>query len=154
MDDALIVFTADHGEMLGDRSHRFSKYCLYDPSVRVPLVVSGSRVPAALRGQADERPAELIDILPTICRQAGAPIREHLPGGDLLGAPCRLGSFSQMNGAGSRNEPSQRAPTLMWRRDGFKLILHLAGSRRRCPDATRRYHRRALRFNGRPQRMG
>ena len=33
-----------------------------------------------------------------------------------------------MNGAGSRNEPSQRAPTLMWRRDGFKLILHLARS--------------------------
>jgi len=38
LDDAAVVFTADHGEMLGD--HRlWGKMCCYDPAVRVPLII-------------------------------------------------------------------------------------------------------------------
>ncbi|MCC6683237.1 MAG: sulfatase-like hydrolase/transferase [Phycisphaeraceae bacterium] len=37
-EQAAIVFTADHGEMLGSRG-MFQKMCLYDPAVRVPLIV-------------------------------------------------------------------------------------------------------------------
>jgi len=35
LDNAPVAFTSDHGEMLGERNFRFSKYCLYDSSVRV-----------------------------------------------------------------------------------------------------------------------
>jgi arylsulfatase A-like enzyme len=38
--NALIVFTSDHGDMLGERNYRFTKYCLYDSSVRVPVILS------------------------------------------------------------------------------------------------------------------
>ncbi|NBC10638.1 MAG: sulfatase-like hydrolase/transferase [Planctomycetes bacterium] len=38
LDEAVVVFTADHGEMLGD--HRlWGKMCCYDPAVRVPLII-------------------------------------------------------------------------------------------------------------------
>jgi len=38
------IFCSDHGDSLGER-YRFSKYSLYEPSVRVPLIVSGPCVP-------------------------------------------------------------------------------------------------------------
>ncbi len=35
-DDALIIFTSDHGEMLGSHA-LFQKMCMYEESVRIPL---------------------------------------------------------------------------------------------------------------------
>lgn len=37
-DDAMIIFTSDHGEMLGSHC-LFQKMCLYEEAVRVPLIV-------------------------------------------------------------------------------------------------------------------
>ncbi|MBL8027910.1 MAG: sulfatase-like hydrolase/transferase, partial [Fibrobacteres bacterium] len=53
LDNTFIIFTADHGDMLGDRS-RVSKYCLYDGSVRVPMIIAGPGVTA--EGKVDSRP--------------------------------------------------------------------------------------------------
>ncbi|WP_258525924.1 sulfatase-like hydrolase/transferase [Paenibacillus sp. YN15] len=72
LDNALILFTSDHGEMLSERRYRFNKYCLYESSVRVPLILSGSYLPAERRGRVDDRPAELKDVLPTLAEAAGA----------------------------------------------------------------------------------
>lgn len=128
LENSLIVMTADHGEMLGDRDHRYSKYCLYEGSIRVPLILSGSRVPKAQQGEVDQRAAELIDVYPTLVEMAGGDFRPELPGRSLLAPPCRLGSHAEMDGAGSRMEPSQRAPALMWRTAQWKLIIHQQGS--------------------------
>jgi arylsulfatase A-like enzyme len=125
LDDALIVFTSDHGEMLGERYYRFSKYSLYDGSVRVPLIISGPRVPENLRGTVDQRPAELIDVLPTLLDATGQEIAPFLPGGSLLREPRRAGSFAEFHGGGYRSP--QEAPAYMWRSDGWKLILHIPG---------------------------
>ena len=46
--ETLVLYLSDHGEMLGDRYHRFSKYCLYDGSVRVPMILAG-KGPVALK---------------------------------------------------------------------------------------------------------
>ena len=43
MDNTLIVYSSDHGEMLGDQN-RWSKSVPYHPSVSVPLMVSGPGV--------------------------------------------------------------------------------------------------------------
>ncbi len=124
LDDALVVFLSDHGEMLGERRHHFSKYCLYEGSVRVPLILSGPRVPEGLRGTVDSRPAELVDVLPT------------LPGGSLFAPPCRRGAFCEMHGSGYAE--TERAPALLWRTAEWKLILYLpgelAGAKRRVGD--------------------
>jgi arylsulfatase A-like enzyme len=122
MDRTFILFTSDHGDMLGDRG-RVSKYCLYDGSVRVPLIVAGPGVDR--RGAVDVRPAELVDVLPTLLDVAGAEIPEYLPGHSLRSDFARAGSFAEFHGRGY--EEYQRAPAIMWRTPEWKLILYLPG---------------------------
>jgi arylsulfatase A-like enzyme len=124
--NSIIVYTSDHGDMLGERRHTFSKYCLYDSSVRVPLVLSGSLIPEAKRGTIDERPAELVDLVPTLMKAAGLTKNPILPGLDLLSEEKRLGCFSEFHGGGS--EELQPAPAYMWRKKAWKLILFMPGS--------------------------
>ena len=39
VENTIVVYTADHGEMDGDHG-LYQKFCLFDPSVGVPLIVS------------------------------------------------------------------------------------------------------------------
>lgn len=126
LENSLIVFLSDHGDMMGERNHRFSKYCLYDSSVRVPLVLSGSCIPDALRGSVNDRPAELVDLLPTLLNAAGLPPVPHLPGENLLGDTARRGAFCEYHGGGM--EQVAPAPAFMWRTPEWKLILYREGS--------------------------
>lgn len=120
-ENTLVLFISDHGDMLGDRG-RVSKYCLYEGSVRVPLILAGPGVTAGV----DERNAELVDVVPTLLRAAGLQVSENLPGLDLLGGRKRPGSFAEMHGRGY--EEYQRAPAVMYRTKEWKLILHLPGA--------------------------
>jgi arylsulfatase A-like enzyme len=122
LDNTFIIFTADHGDMLGDRG-RVSKYCLYDGSVRVPMIISGYGV--TKKGVVDNRPTELVDVVPTLLQVAGVEIPEILPGVSLLSDFSRIGSFAEMHGRGY--EEYQRAPAVMWRTNTWKLILYLPG---------------------------
>ena len=70
LDDTLIVYTSDHGEMLGDHN-RWAKSSYYQPSVGVPLIVAGPRVRA---GQMLSMPVSLLDLAATFLESAGLPI--------------------------------------------------------------------------------
>jgi len=122
MANTFAVFTSDHGEMLGER-RRFSKYCLYEGSVRVPLILAGPGT--RQQGTVDERPAELVDVLPTLLSVAEQTTPPQLPGASLLAEPARAGSFSEMHGTGY--EKAQKAPAYMWRTHDWKLITYLPG---------------------------
>lgn len=126
LENTLVLFTADHGDMLGDRLHRFSKYCLYEGSVRVPLILAGKGVPPERQGTVDGRAAELVDVLPTLVQAAGGQVDVRLPGCSLLGPPCRLGTFTELHGSGY--EKVQNAPAYLWRTPQWKLILYLPGN--------------------------
>ncbi|MCG8460856.1 MAG: sulfatase-like hydrolase/transferase, partial [Holophagales bacterium] len=69
-DDALIVFTSDHGESLGEHDLHFEhgEY-LYDTTLRIPLVVKFPGGRHAGRRISD--PASILDILPTLLATAG-----------------------------------------------------------------------------------
>ncbi|MCW8132787.1 MAG: sulfatase-like hydrolase/transferase [Planctomycetota bacterium] len=107
-DDALILFTADHGEMLGSHG-LWQKMCMYEESAHVPLAF---RLPAALKTAAQpKRSAELvshIDVLPTLCDLLSLPKPEGLPGRSLArclreGAPLPPApAFIQFDGNGGR----------------------------------------------------
>ena len=116
LDNCLIVYVSDHGEMLGERYYRFNKYCLFDASVRVPIILGGSLVPPDRRGTIDHRPAELVDVLPTILQAAGIPNDAHKPGCDLLGPATKQGTFCELH-----ERPD--ASSFMWRQRDYKLIL-------------------------------
>lgn len=125
LDNTFIVFASDHGEMLGDRVHRFSKYCLYEGSVRVPLVIAGPGIEKGRQGTVDESHAELVDVMPTLLEVAGVESDRRLPGSSLLESPARPGQFCEFHGGGY--ESRQQAPAYMWRTSQWKLILHNAG---------------------------
>ena len=66
LSETIVVFTSDHGEMLGDH-HRFQKHVPYEPSVRVPFVAAGPGI-----GQGTSKAlAQLSDVGPTLCELAG-----------------------------------------------------------------------------------
>ncbi|HEX2740050.1 MAG TPA: sulfatase-like hydrolase/transferase [Rubrobacter sp.] len=134
-ENTFVIFCSDHGEMLGDR-HRYSKYCLYDASVRVPMIVAGSGVPDELHGTTDDRHAELVDVLPTLLSVAGEATPPEYPGVSLLSDPVRAAGFAEMHGTGY--EPEQRAPAYMWRTRDWKLISYLPGyaANARAPSQT------------------
>ena len=116
LDNALIIFVSDHGEMLGERYYRFNKYCLYEPSVRVPLILSGSALPNHLRNTTDHRPAELVDIYPTILKYAKIERPHEGAGLDLTSSQKHTAGFSAVH-----QNPEQAS--FMWRSQDYKLIL-------------------------------
>ncbi|MCP4197776.1 MAG: sulfatase-like hydrolase/transferase [Proteobacteria bacterium] len=129
LDNALIVYCSDHGEMLGERYYRFNKYCLYESSVRVPMMLSGSALPQLFRGRRDHRPAELVDLYPTILKAANIDIPKGpaKPAGlDLLSDQKRKASFCALH-----QRKNQTA--FMWRTADHKLILMMKGNRRTVP---------------------
>lgn len=123
-DDTTIIFTSDHGESLGER-YRFSKYSLYESSVRVPLIIANKTITESKSGSIDTRPAELVDILPTLLDIAEEDTPSYLSGRSLLKDPCRQGQFAEFHGSGYHEE--QYGPKYMWRANGFKLILNMPG---------------------------
>lgn len=74
LEDTLILFTADHGDMLGDH-HLWRKTYAYEGSARIPMLVRWpermSFTQGAPRGQIRAEPVELRDILPTFLHAAG-----------------------------------------------------------------------------------
>ena len=82
IDNTLILFTADHGEMLGDYGS-VGKRTMLNPAVKVPLIL---RPPgAATGGQRVDTPVSLLDIFPTFAAAAGADAPPpSAEGADLL----------------------------------------------------------------------
>ena len=54
-DETLIVMVSDHGELLVRGPAAFSKYNLYDPAIRVPLIVKPPKGYEGARGAATTR---------------------------------------------------------------------------------------------------
>jgi choline-sulfatase len=66
-DDTVVVFCADHGDMLGERGLWF-KMSFFEGSARVPLLIAAPGMPA---GRVDT-PVSNLDIVPTLTELAGA----------------------------------------------------------------------------------
>lgn len=67
LEDTLIVFSSDHGEMLGDHG-RWGKTLPYQASVGVPLVVAG---PGVKRGVTNKALVSIMDLAATYLDYAG-----------------------------------------------------------------------------------
>jgi len=65
LDDTLVLFTSDHGDMTGDH-HLWRKTFAYESSARIPMVVRWPEwLVAAERGRRVSKLTELRDVLPT-----------------------------------------------------------------------------------------
>jgi len=78
--DTIIVFTSDHGEMLGANSRVF-KLTFYEPSSRVPMII---RWPGMIpRGTVRDACMGTPDIMPTLLGLMGLEIPKSVEGMDL-----------------------------------------------------------------------
>ena len=69
LENTLIIFTSDHGEMLGDHGIYLKGPYFYEEAVRVPLIMS---MPGTVRsGERAKNLVELVDVAPTLMEAAG-----------------------------------------------------------------------------------
>ena len=121
-DETTVVFTSDHGEMLGERGLWF-KMSFLDPSARVPLMI---RMPDRPTPRRIREPVSLLDLVPTLVEAATGTApgpEQRLDGTSLLGL---LGG--EPANAGERTVVAEylaegvTEPAIMVRRGDFKLI--------------------------------
>ncbi len=77
----IILYTADHGEMLGDRGLWY-KNSFYDGSASIPFIWSFP--PALPQGKVIGAPAMNMDIFPTLCDLCSLPKPDGLEGRSLV----------------------------------------------------------------------
>ncbi len=77
----LIVFTADHGEALGEHGEATHSFFAYEPTLRVPMVLWGPGVEPG----SDGRLAQHVDLMPTALALLGVAPPADLPGRSLVG---------------------------------------------------------------------
>ena len=115
-ENTVILFTSDHGEMLGD--HGLSqKNCPYESSVRIPFIL---RWPGKLpKGETNDIPVGLTDVLPTLVDEIGLEYPDDgisLPGDNLFNLLSRESQTTRSDyvidyGQNSKRWISVRSPT-------------------------------------------
>src|SRR4051794_32919013 len=117
-DDTVVLFTADHGEMLGERGLWY-KMSFFDGSARVPLIAAGPGIAAGRHAG----PVSQIDLAPTLAELAGVDPQDAgfegtslvpLPGGSASGGPEWVAGGDLAGGV--------RAPSVMLGRGRHQVI--------------------------------
>jgi N-acetylglucosamine-6-sulfatase len=140
-DNTYIVFSSDNGYHMGEYRLNPGKMTAFDTDIRVPLVVTGPRVPA---GKVSDAAVANIDLAPTFAQVGGAPIPDTVDGRSLLpllrggsGANWRTANLIEHHGpdtqaddpdlpaAGSGNPPSYEA----LRTDTYTYVEYVDGAR-------------------------
>lgn len=85
-ENTLIIFTSDHGEMLGDHGLVLKGCRFYEGAVHVPLIFSWpGHIKQGLRSEAL---VELADLVPTLLEITDLPVPENVHGMSLLPILC------------------------------------------------------------------
>ncbi|MEO1018244.1 MAG: sulfatase-like hydrolase/transferase [Pseudomonadota bacterium] len=119
-DNTIIMFMADHGDMLGDFG-LFAKRTYYERSANVPMILAG--LPGDRRigtDRADDRLVGLQDIMPTLLSLCGLPVPETCEGLNMVGERTRSMLYADC---------LESAPGSRMLHDGrHKLIWYPAGN--------------------------
>ena len=121
LENTIIVFTSDHGDMLGERG-MVQKRSFYEWSTRIPLII---RFPDGMgRGTKIKEPVSLIDVTPTVLDMAGIKeaVRCPVDGKSLMGlisgdAEPDRDVFSE------HHTEAVESPCFMIRRGSYKYIM-------------------------------
>ena len=117
--NTVVVFTSDHGDMLGERGLWYKKV-FFEPAARVPLII---KAPNHLQSGRVSQPVSLVDLLPTLCSfgSTTAHYVEKLDGRDLL-AVARGDVAEQTDVYSEIMSEGLAQPVVMIRRGAFKFI--------------------------------
>jgi len=120
----MIVFTADHGEYLGYHHLLLKGGQMYEPLIRVPLIVKPARATAGPSQMSDVM-ASTVDVAPTILRGVGLDVPADMRGLDLLSAGAARDYVFAEN---------RRGASYMARSGRWKLLLDRDTARTRFYD--------------------
>jgi choline-sulfatase len=118
--ETVVVFTADHGEMAGERGLWY-KMSFLDGSARIPFVWRGPGIDC----QATAGPVSPLDLAPTLAALAGAAAPEAGFAGQSLAPALRGEGAAAAVVASEYLAEGVTAPAVMVRRGRYKLV--------RCP---------------------
>lgn len=123
-DNTLVIFTADHGEMLGDH-YSFGKRTFYEPSARIPFIVRWPR-----RLPAGERRRQLVhlqDIYATLIDASGGEVPAASSGRSVLPACLNAQTSLRRRLIGEFGRGRRLKFMLRW--DDYKYIYHANGAK-------------------------
>lgn len=84
-DDSLLVITGDHGEAFGEHGKLGHRGKPYEEQIHVPLIVKPSEETNTLiENRTTDKIVELIDLYPTICKEANITVQSQYIQGDNL----------------------------------------------------------------------
>jgi choline-sulfatase len=121
-EDTIILFTADHGDMLGEKGLWY-KMSLFEGSARVPLLI---HAPKRFTSKRVDTPVSLVDLLPTLLDVSHDPHLKETAA--PMDGESLLPLLEHGDGDKSRTVISEFlgegaiAPCFMVRRDGYKYI--------------------------------
>ncbi|MBM3883380.1 MAG: hypothetical protein FJ387_27340, partial [Verrucomicrobia bacterium] len=124
-DNTIIVYSSDNGILHGEHGYG-GKCLLYDPSIRVPLIIHDPRLPADRRGRRVKELVVSQDVAPTLLDLCGITAPATMQGRSLR--PLLHGSPRGMRAGAATTEGGgviPRGEKVEWRSDVFceSLIL-------------------------------
>ena len=117
-DDTIIVFSGDHGDMLGERGLWYKMHW-FEMAARVPMVIHAPGRFAAGKVAAS---VSTIDLLPTFVQLAGGSLDASLPLDGRSLVPHLQGGKGHDEVIGEYMAEGTNAPLVMIRRGDFKFI--------------------------------
>lgn len=119
-DSTIIIFTSDHGDMVGERGLWFKKN-LFDPAIRVPLIAYRPDQRGLPRITA---PVSLVDLLPTLVEIGGGSkdsvVTPH-EGHSLMGLLDR--DEPERETMAEHIDGGTKAPRVMYRKGSQKIVV-------------------------------
>jgi len=125
-ENTLVIFTSDHGD--GVASHRWvGKACLYEESVRIPLIFRWTkRIPAGRTDQVNL--VSQLDLLPTLCDYTGIPKLPEFRGHSLKkiidNPKTKWREYVVSEVADDRNNPKRKGRMLRTGRYKYNIFSH------------------------------
>lgn len=124
LDNALVIFTSDHGDALGDHGH-IQKWTMYDCSVKVPLLFWSKTLAG---GSRNDSLVQLMDIAPTVLEAAGVAPPDRFEARSLW--PILRGEVSRVRESVyselARDHIQTGAEYMVMRRDDrWKIVYYL-----------------------------
>lgn len=121
LDDTIILFTGDHGDMLGNHN-LYCKPPMYEWSAKIPMIL----VPTAAydrvgHHQVDDRLVGLRDVMPTLLDLCDIPIPSTVEGHSMVSDHRRDSFYCE-------HHEDERAMRMV-RTDRYKLIWYPVGNR-------------------------
>ena len=120
LDNTVVMFTSDHGEMLGNHG-QWAKDLFYEESAKIPMVLMPpANRPDIGKDLHDDRLVVQADIFPTLADICGVPIPDTVEGLSMIGDRKR----DYIYGEHWENETASR----MIRDEQYKLIYYPLGN--------------------------